>query len=79
MTDRCIDGTLAHRWNIEAPNGTPHLHGVCRRCEATKVFLASVEFWDTDRPVGRAGEGFGWLNQVQANRNRAELRVKQNA
>lgn len=37
-----------HRWLIEAPHGTPLLHGVCRLCNASRLFPSSPDlFFET--------------------------------
>jgi len=45
----CIDGTLAHHWDIEASKGSLST-GICRKCKAEKKFTNSD-------PVGRGWKG----------------------
>ena len=37
----CIDGTLAHHWEIEPSNGATS-KGTCRKCKQIKRFANSV-------------------------------------
>ena len=38
----CVDGTLAHYWQIETPDG-PKSPGVCSKCKAQSTFENSIE------------------------------------
>lgn len=40
----CIDNTLAHRWQLEPPNGTL-IPGTCAYCHTTRTF---APFYDED-------------------------------
>ena len=56
----CIDGTLAHHWDIDSSNGTMS-NGTCRKCSKIKKFLNSTpttKSWrDTGEKYYRGGRG----------------------
>jgi len=56
----CIDGTLAHHWEIEPSNGK-YSTGTCKKCNEIKKFSNSVgalTSWKT------AGEAFQQKQQL---------------
>jgi len=52
MEPYCIDGTMAHYWDIESSNGSMS-NGTCRKCNQIKKFHNSIGSITTWREAGQ--------------------------
>ena len=49
----CIDGTLAHHWEIQPSNGATS-KGTCKKCKEIRKFSNSIGALTTWREAGKA-------------------------